>query len=351
MRWMLYLLPVALCAALGVVPSAAHGDTTLEKKQAKLERVKRQVHRLDLRVERLDERYDATVIRTHTLSRRISATTKALDAAAASLRADQALLGDLLVAAYKGQLTDDTYSLVVGSDDVGAALNSYETRNRFDGAVAEVVSQIAQARAAILAHRRELLMERHDAADAAQALDRARRSIRHLLRQRRHLERSLGQQILVASAAAPIGEEQLALEARQWITDDITARRRAGGSVAADQVVLDGLTQIGVPYHWGGVSPETGFDCSGLITWLWAKQGVSLPHLASAQYAAGVHVSPADLEIGDLLFFHHLGHVAIYLGHGYVLHAPHTGDVVRIASLASPWFSSTYVGATRIPAS
>ena len=276
MRSTRHLLPVALCAVAAAIPSVAHGDTIIAKKQAQLVRVKRQVHHLDRRVDRLDERYNAAVIRTHTLSRRIAATTRALDAAAARLRADQALLGDLLVAAYKGQLTDDTYALVVGSDDLGAALNSYETRNRFDGAVADVVSQIADARAAILARRRELLIERHDAADAAQDLDKARRSIRHLLRQRRHLERSLGQQILVATAAARIGQDQLALQAQQWITADLRARKRAGGSVVADQVALDGLSQIGVPYHWGGTSPETGFDCSGLVTWLWARQGVSL---------------------------------------------------------------------------
>jgi cell wall-associated NlpC family hydrolase len=347
---MRHLVAVVLCATAIAVPAVAHGDTIIQQKQAQLVRVKRQVHYLDLRVDRIDERYNAAVIRTHLLSRRIAATTLALKAAAARLRADQALLAELLVTAYKGQLTDDTYALMVGSDDFGAALNTYETRNRFDGAVADVVSQITEARAAIAARRRELLVERHDAAEAAQDLDRARRSIRHLLNQRRHLVRSLGQQILVATAAARIGEDQLALEARAWIAADLRARTRAGGPVAADRVALDGLSQIGVPYHWGGASPEAGFDCSGLVTWLWARQGVSLPHLASAQYVDGVHVSSTDLEIGDLLFFHELGHVAIYLGHGYVLHAPHTGDVVRIAPLAGGWFSATYVGATRISA-
>jgi peptidoglycan DL-endopeptidase CwlO len=108
------------------------------------------------------------------------------------------------------------------------------------------------------------------------------------------------------------------------------------------------LAPIGVPYHWGDASPSTGFDCSGLVTWLWEHEGVALPHLASGQYAAGLHVSATDLQIGDLLFLHKLGHVGIYLGHGYLLHAPHTGDVVRIASLSDPWFTATFVGAARV---
>jgi peptidoglycan DL-endopeptidase CwlO len=112
-------------------------------------------------------------------------------------------------------------------------------------------------------------------------------------------------------------------------------------------VVLEGLAQIGVPYVWGGASPETGFDCSGLVMWLWARHGVALPHFAASQYHLGPLVAKSDLRIGDLVFFHKLGHVGIYIGHGYVLHAPHTGATVEIESFDIPWFQDTYVGATR----
>jgi cell wall-associated NlpC family hydrolase len=343
---------LALIGLAALLPCAlvqpAHGDTLLDQKRAALARAKLQLHRLDLRVDRLDERYNVAVIRTQQLSRRIGATTDTLHATARRLRADQSQLADLLVAAYKGGLTDNTYALVVGSADVGTALSDYEVRQRLDAAGADVVSRIAEARAAVLATRRELLMERHDAADAAQDLRRARNSIRRTLRRRRRLVRSLGQQIVVATAADQTGQATLALEVRRWIGGDLRGRQRAGESAVADRVALDGLAEIGVPYRWGGASPATGFDCSGLVVWLWANQGVALPHLAAAQYTAGAHVDVSQLEIGDLVFFHHLGHVAIYLGHGYVLHAPHTGDVVRIAPLSTPWFETTYVGATRI---
>ena len=96
------------------------------------------------------------------------------------------------------------------------------------------------------------------------------------------------------------------------------------------------LNQIGVPYKWGGASPETGFDCSGLMMWLWAQHGYSLPHFAASQYAHGAAGRiQSDLQIGDLVFFHELGHVGMYIGNGYVVHAPHTGDVVRIAPLST----------------
>ena len=69
--------------------------------------------------------------------------------------------------------------------------------------------------------------------------------------------------------------------------------------------------------------------------------------LSAIDLITALYASQEDLEIGDLVFFHELGHVGMYIGNGYVIHAPHTGDVVRIAPLSLPWFQDTYVGATR----
>jgi cell wall-associated NlpC family hydrolase len=76
--------------------------------------------------------------------------------------------------------------------------------------------------------------------------------------------------------------------------------------------------------------------------------GVSLPHYTGAQWNMGVPVSSSDLQPGDLVFFDGLNHVGIYIGGGQFIHAPHTGDVVKISSLSESWYASTYVGARRI---
>ena len=117
------------------------------------------------------------------------------------------------------------------------------------------------------------------------------------------------------------------------------------GSLGARAVAL-ARRELGVPYVWGGESPA-GFDCSGLVAYVYGRLGVSLPRVAADQYRAGRHIARSLLRPGDLVFFHGLGHVGIYIGAGRFIHAPHTGDVVRISSL-SGWYDETYVGASRV---
>ena len=101
----------------------------------------------------------------------------------------------------------------------------------------------------------------------------------------------------------------------------------------------------GIPYVWGGASPRSGFDCSGLVQYVYGKLGISLPHYTVSQYRHGRSVSRSSLRPGDLVFFYGLGHVGIYAGHGKYIHAPRRGSTVRWASLAS---NTGYYGARRI---
>jgi hypothetical protein len=125
----------------------------------------------------------------------------------------------------------------------------------------------------------------------------------------------------------------------------------------ANPVVSIAMEYVGVRYQWGGESPKTGFDCSGLVRYVFAKLGVSLPHYAAAQWYSpeAVWVAPNRLQPGDLVFFTGSdgtrtapGHVGIYVGDGYLIDAAHTGSFVRIDSLDARWFANEYVGAKRI---
>jgi cell wall-associated NlpC family hydrolase len=107
---------------------------------------------------------------------------------------------------------------------------------------------------------------------------------------------------------------------------------------------------LGVPYLWGGASPQTGFDCSGLAMYVYAQLGIHLDHYTGSQIHEGASVPPSELAPGDLVFFDGNvfgtpGHEGIYIGDGMFIQAPHTGDVVRVSTLAS--YADRYVGAVR----
>ena len=107
---------------------------------------------------------------------------------------------------------------------------------------------------------------------------------------------------------------------------------------------------LGVPYRWGGATPLGGFDCSGLTMYVYAQLGIPLTHYTGAQIHEGTPVPPDALAPGDLVFFDAgafgvPGHEGIYVGGGMFIHAPHTGDVVKISSLAS--YAKRFVGAVR----
>ncbi len=109
---------------------------------------------------------------------------------------------------------------------------------------------------------------------------------------------------------------------------------------------------LGTPYVWGGAAPG-GFDCSGLVMYVYAQLGLSLPHFTGYQWNVGRRLGQNDpLQPGDIVFFHmHSygpGHEGMYLGNGLFIHAPHTGDVVKISSLSDPAYALGYVGAVRV---
>ena len=107
---------------------------------------------------------------------------------------------------------------------------------------------------------------------------------------------------------------------------------------------------LGVPYVWAGADPA-GFDCSGLVMFVYRQLGISLPHFSGSQWYSGPRVAPDDLRPGDLVFFdmgpNGPGHVGLYIGEGKFIEAPHTGAVVQISNLFDPSRGLSYVGAVR----
>jgi cell wall-associated NlpC family hydrolase len=151
------------------------------------------------------------------------------------------------------------------------------------------------------------------------------------------------------AATTHLGEVQDAAGSPSFgsgVDQQLLATQLMSGS---SSVVSLAVQYLGVPYVWAGASP-TGFDCSGLVQYVYKQLGVSLPHNTVLQWndPRAVSVPQNQLQAGDLVFFNGLDHVGIYVGHGYFIDAPHTGAFVRIDSLHEGWYAANYDGAKRI---
>ena len=151
------------------------------------------------------------------------------------------------------------------------------------------------------------------------------------------------------STGTPVSAEALKV-AQNIATEDtpvVETSKKLG-----DQIVAKAKTCMGVPYVRGGQSMK-GFDCSGLVYYVLKNLGYSPNRTAATQYKMGTYVSKSNLQPGDLVFFAGtykagISHVGIYMGDGKFIHAPHSGDVVKISDLNSSYYKSHYYGARRI---
>jgi cell wall-associated NlpC family hydrolase len=114
----------------------------------------------------------------------------------------------------------------------------------------------------------------------------------------------------------------------------------------AEKAVAFAYAQLGKPYQWGATGPGS-YDCSGLAQAAWASAGVTIPRDTYQQWAALPHIATSAIQLGDLLYYDGVGHVAMYVGNGYVIDAPQTGSVVQKLPMGTSWYAATFIGAVR----
>lgn len=120
-----------------------------------------------------------------------------------------------------------------------------------------------------------------------------------------------------------------------------------------DELVTSALGMIGIPYRWGGDTPEGGLDCSGFVRYVYnTTHGIDLPRRAAEMSRSGALVSERDLQPGDLVFFRTtrraISHVGIYIGNDAFVHAPSTGQAIRVDNIHDKYWRKTFAGARRI---
>ncbi len=374
-------LAAGLLLAALLLAAGASADPGVQEKRAQAQAIIAQLEELDMSLAVTIESYNFANVELERIDGDLEANARHLVAARKSLNVAQRRIAERLRDLYVNGAGDSTLEVLLGSqslDDIVARLDAIQrvsgqdtrilaevkqfrrevetTRaNLKDARVeqAEVVAERASQRQAIegrLAERQQLLSSVKDEIARLQA-EEARRQAALAAQARARLEAQR-----VAAAQAQVLASQQAQEAQDlqdqtiytgtadFADAPVTAAPPPDGTKAS-QVIAVAMQYLGVPYVWGGASPSQGFDCSGLTSYAFAQIGISLPHHAASQWGYGTPVSYEDLQPADLVFFHGLGHMGMYIGGDQFIHAPHTGDVVKISTLSS---YSGYIGARRI---
>ena len=324
-----------------------------------------QLQQLSDSLERARSRYYASTQELAKIQRDLRENRHELRLAQHNLKRSRHIIAQRLVTLYTSDQAS-TLEVVLGArrlDDMISRMDSAKSVTSLD---ARILGQVKTFRHAV--KRNGELLTKQRAAQRRVVAERAaaKSSIESKIGQANQLLSSIKGQIAQMVAAEHARQLQMAVAARQRIaiahrvnqqeSQDtvvgVTAVAPQAETVVAPPSTHGGaagiaMSQLGTPYVWGGASPG-GFDCSGLVMWAYAQVGVSLPHSSYAQYGMGVPVSRDQLQSGDLVFFDGLGHEGIYIGGGQFVHAPHTGDVVKISNLSEGWYAASYVGARRI---
>lgn len=323
-----------VCAAAVAAAPVTAAATPAESKRQQAERVRAEIAALDEKIEIAAEEYNDAQLAYEAVTGKLRKTERRLKDLGAQQRSLEKRLGTRAREMYReGPL--GTLDLLFGAttfEDFVTAWDLLKSMNQQD---AEAVAALKRTRSELAKSQAELKRQQAEARQHRDIMAARKRSIEAQLAERKRRLAGLEDEI------ARIEAEERERERRSW-----TPPPDLGDPVRAPRgsVVEIALSKLGAPYRWGAAGPDA-FDCSGFTMWVYAQVGVSLPHSSRAQYGCGERVSRANLRPGDLVFFgrSRIHHVGIYIGGNRYVHAPHTGDVVRISSLDR----ADYVGACR----
>jgi cell wall-associated NlpC family hydrolase len=347
-------------AALGVVASATADPGSVAAKQAQAQQVLAQIQQIDRSLGAAVEAYNLANVRLHKIEGDLRENRKQLTLARTNLRIAQKSLARRLVTAYTSSADNSALAVLLGSSSFEDMLNRVEAINSTSSQDASIVKQVTSFKVAIQRNRVALRNAQAEQQRVVAQKAAERRHIEGQLAQRRQLLSSIRGEIERIKAAEAAQQRRLAAAAQTRVSNEappapvsgvgVGASTPEGSTVAPPSthggVVGIAMRYLGVPYVWGGASPR-GFDCSGFVMYVFAQIGVSLPHSSYAMFNMGTPVSISQLQPGDLVFFSGASHMGIYIGGGQFIHAPHTGDVVKISSL-SGYYSSAFVGGRRV---
>ena len=357
------ILAVVGAALLAAVPAVADPITS---KRAEARRVLAEIQDIDAQLGHAIEAYNGATLRLDGIRRDLKVNRRELGVARHNLGEAQRRLGARLRDLYVSGPEASSLEVILGATSLDDLITRIDTVNRVSDQDAQVLREVKRFRKEV--ERRGVVLRRAHAEQGRVVAQRAATKawIERKLAERQQRLASIKDEIVRLQAEEARRQRLLVFQARARLSAQREAQQAeieaavlgAGAFSPEGDVVLPparyggvvaiAMQYLGIPYRWGGSSPGSGFDCSGFTMYVFAQLGVSLPHHAATQFGYGSPVPKDQLQAGDLVFFNGLGHMGIYIGDGYFIHAPHTGDVVKISSLNEVSYLRTYMGAKRL---
>jgi cell wall-associated NlpC family hydrolase len=366
-------IPALLCAvtvAFGVASAATAEPGPVASKQAEAQSIISQINGIEVELSSAVERWNLANVKLANIGHDLDRSRWELGVARVNLKHAQTALARQALSVYTSSDSNGTLEVLLGSASLDDLLNRIDTVNRVNDQRSSVVGDVTTFRTNVARETARLHHAQNEQKQIVAERLAEKHSIQSKLAERNRLLQSVRTEIehlraVEAARQAALARQLREQQAREALQPQVASMGTAAGAATAipaaaptpvapaaappsthGGVVGVAMQYLGTPYVWGGASPG-GFDCSGLVMYAYQQVGISLPHSSYAQYGAGVPVSRDQLQPGDLVFFDGLGHVGIYVGGGSFIHAPHTGDVVKISSMTG-WYASSYVGARRI---
>ncbi len=366
---LLLLAFLALLVVLSTAVGSAGADPSVQSKRAQAQAVLAQIAEVDTQLEKVIESYNAATDELGQIDTDLVSNARHLVVAEQSLATAQAHLAERLKALYVNGDSGGALEVLLGAEDLDDLLGRIDMVQRVGDQDAKVLGDVKQFGKEVSSRRARLKVARKSQNQVVAERASQKRYIEGQLAERQRMLAGIQDEITKLQAEEARRQEQLAAEARARFAQqrsvaalsrtqlaDIVAPTAALDSGASDDITPSAppsqyggvvglaMQELGKPYVWAAAGPNS-FDCSGLVQYVYAQVGVSLPHNAAAMYSYGTPVAYDDLEPGDLVFFSGLGHMGIYIGGGQYIHAPQTGDVVKISSVAG---HGSWVGARRL---
>ena len=327
-------LALLLVAALLVPVASAAAVPSKSDKMAQARAVKSQITALDHRVEVASEAYNEARSKHAKLASERDRAAVRVAKAEKRIGTLQKHLGTRAKGMYRsGQL--GFLDVLLGAKSFEQMARTWDLLKELNESDANSVKEMKQARIEAEKARKDYAAKAASAKKQVKIMSANRDSITAQLRARKAKLSGLESEIAAIEAQE---EARAALRAASWTK---RPSRGSGGRVfppptraPRSEIMSIARRYLGAPYVWGADGPNS-FDCSGFTMFVYRQVGVSLPHSSRAQINCGQRVSRGDLQPGDLVFFGSpIHHVGIYAGGGMYIHAPHTGDVVKISSMS-----------------